>query len=113
MRRSPLLFAVLLFGCADPLPDALGDCADGTDLTWSEVEPLFAEHCTSCHSSQLDGAAREGAPSALNYDTPEAAMSQAFSAWIQIRRGSMPVAGPMPDEDAVVLWEWFSCGGPL
>lgn len=111
--RLPLVASLLLLGgCPSGLPDSLGDCADGTELTWADAGPVFAEHCADCHSSTLSGDARQGATEGVDFDTPDAARSPAFLAWSQIWTGAMPEGDAMEDVDALLLWEWLSCDGP-
>ncbi|MCB9674655.1 MAG: hypothetical protein H6737_06020 [Alphaproteobacteria bacterium] len=121
MRFEGFVVGLVLAGCngAPPdtdeegLPTELGDCASGTSLTWVDVEPIFVESCTSCHSTTLEGPLRNSAPAAVNYDTPEVARNGAFSTWTQIRLERMPLTGgPLVEDDALVVWEWLSCGGP-
>jgi len=102
-------------GTTEPvLPIELGDCADGTSLTWADVEALWADGCTSCHSTALTGADRNGATEFFDYDTAEAAIaSNSFLTWSMIYSGQMPKnTGPLPDDQRWLLWEWLSCGGP-
>lgn len=95
------------------LPIELGDCADGTALTWADVEAVFAAGCTSCHSTALTGEDRNGAAEFFDYDTPQAAINNAFLSWSMIYSGQMPKnTGPLPDDERWLLWEWLSCGGP-
>ena len=103
---------LLLLGCPPKgLPTQLEECPDDS-VTWADAEPVFAEHCTRCHSSTLPDGARSGAPLLINFDTPEAALMQDFVAWTQITTGRMPIGATLPDEDALVIWSWLSCGGP-
>ena len=46
----------------EALPDSLGRCAPDNSVVWLDVEPVFSEHCTECHSSELEDALRQGAP---------------------------------------------------
>ena len=98
----------------EELPIELGDCADGTTLGWADVETIFADACTSCHSTALEGEDRNGATEFFDYDTAEAAIaSNSFLTWSVIYSGQMPKnEGPLPDDQRWLLWEWFSCGGP-
>jgi uncharacterized membrane protein len=91
----------------------MGDCADGTDLTWADAEVVFSDRCTECHSTTLTGDARKGATEFIDYDTAEAAIANSFLTWSMMYSGQMPKdAGPLPDDEAWLLWEWLSCGGP-
>lgn len=96
------------------LPIELGDCADGTVLGWADVEAIWADGCTSCHSTALTGDDRNGAAEFFDYDTAAAAIGgNSFLTWSMIYSGQMPKnTGPLPDDERWVLWEWLSCGGP-
>ena len=97
----------------DPIEATLGDCADGTDLGWTDLEPVFAEHCATCHASTLSGADRNGAAALINYDTEEEAKVNSALTWQVIFSEQMPFnADPLPPADAWQIWEWLSCGGP-
>ena len=120
-----MIFLLLTLGaCADDpkdsatpptttegLPAELGDCAEGTDLGWADLEPVFAGHCTGCHSTTLTGDDRVGAPEMIDYDTEDAALANAFLTWSVIYSGQMPKTGSLSDENALTIWEWLSCGG--
>ncbi len=115
VRRGALVGLVVggIGGCdgtSDELPTSLGDCEDDF-ATWAEAEPVFAEHCTRCHSTQLAVGDRSGAPELINFDTPEEAAVNAFRTWTVIERDIMPTDGAaVPEDDKWVLWEWLSCG---
>jgi len=115
--RPLLLSALALFfvGCGGTaLPTSLGDCADGTDLTWTEIEPILEANCLRCHDSALTGPTdRQQAPANSNYDTPQAARSEPDTTWFNVQSGRMPNDAVFTsDADALDLHEWLSCGGP-
>ncbi len=111
----------LFIGCSvgdggTPLPASLGDCPDDSVISWADVEPAFAANCTRCHHFDLTGGARRAAPRWVDYDTPERAMDAAApeESWRQIAEQGMPSDQPISSaEDALLIWEWYSCGGPL
>ncbi|MEZ4320840.1 MAG: hypothetical protein R3F61_25410 [Myxococcota bacterium] len=95
------------------LPDDLGTCADGTALTWADVEPVFTPNCARCHASTLTGPDRNGATVGVDFDAPETARNGAFLTWSQIYTEKMPKTGDLlSTDDALLIWEWLSCGGP-
>jgi uncharacterized membrane protein len=77
-------------------------------------------HCLSCHSASVRGAAREGAPRGVDFDTPEAVRQWARAIDAHSAAGpssvntSMPPASrPAPSMDERVrLGQWLSCGAP-
>lgn len=112
-RLPVLLLLPLLGGCEAELPSDLGPCEEGTELTWTDVDPIFAATCAPCHDSALaTEAERSGAPPEVNYDTPEAAANNGFLTWSEIWIGRMPKEGEISDEDALLVWEWLSCEEP-
>ena len=105
----------LLFLAACPsaeLPSDLGECPDGSSVSWEQVQPVFAENCTRCHSSELvTPQERSDATEGFDFDSAEAARSSAWLVWSQISSGRMPNDAEF-DADALLVWEWLSCDGP-
>ena len=112
--RQHLWLCLLLTACPGEeaeLPTALGDCGEPT-VTWEQVEPVFADNCTSCHDSTLEEGDRQGASLLINFDSPEEARSNGFLTWTTIQTGRMPPLGPLENSDAMLIWDWLSCNGP-
>ena len=97
---------------ADTLPESLGRCNPDNSTNWSDVEPLFAMHCIDCHSSALDASMRQGAPIGVDYDTAETARLNSDMTWQMIATERMPLQDSVPHEEALLIWDWLSCGGP-
>ena len=121
IRKVPVGFAALLFfGCvkdapidsADSLPESLGRCDPESPPTWADVEPLFADHCTECHSTTNESSSRQGAPIGIDYDSAESSRLNSDLTWQMIVTERMPLKAPMPHEEALLVWDWLSCGGP-
>jgi hypothetical protein len=54
--------------------DANNRCNTGlAKITWTQAQPVFAEYCTPCHAATVQGAARNGAPDDVNFDSADAA----------------------------------------
>ena len=96
----------------EALPDSLGRCAPDNPVVWLDVEPVFSEHCTECHSSELEDALRQGAPVGIDYDTAESSRLNSDRSWQMIVTEQMPLQNPVPTEEALLVWSWLSCGGP-
>lgn len=124
---SPLLFAHGDSSCGGDDgfefgPPTEASCPDdGTDLTFANfAEPFFANYCTRCHSIDVQGADRQGAPSDHNFDTPIEARGLADH--IDWTTGSGPAAtneimpppgGDSPTrEERAQLSTWLACGAP-
>lgn len=111
MMLSSLL---ALVACGpEPLPDTLGDCPDGNLVSWADVEAIFATNCARCHSSDLTGDDRNDAAEYVDFDSADSARVNDFLTWSMIWSEQMPPdqAG-MSEEEAWIVWEWLSCGGP-
>jgi cytochrome c5 len=79
-------------------------------------EKVFATNCLSCHSSELTGGARNGAPPGVNWDTYEATLPNADSAITRaVEAMTMPPAGtkpPLNQEQKDAMLAWQSAGFP-
>lgn len=84
-----------------------GDPIDGDNFA-NFAGPLFATYCTRCHSTQLSGAARNGAPTGFNWD--DEASVRAHLAEIRNAIGVlnfMPPSDPKPacaERQRLVRW---------
>jgi len=96
-------------------------CPDaGTSLTWQDFgKPFVESYCLRCHSDEVQGTARQGAPSDHNFDTHFEC--RAFATHMDEWAGSgpdasntaMPPAEPRPsEEERRMLSEWLACGAP-
>jgi uncharacterized membrane protein len=97
-------------------------CPDGSTLTYASfAEPFFATYCTGCHSSELSGPDRHGAPPDHNFDTPDGIrgaaehIDAAAAAGPDGENDAMPppTADDFPDHtERLQLGEWLACGAP-
>jgi uncharacterized membrane protein len=121
--RTLLLCLPLLAACdggeEDGTPSG-AECPDGSTLTWDTFGRQFlADYCTRCHSSELSGAQRQGAPNDHNFDSVEYVRAEIEHTDAEAAAGpdavntSMPIGGPTPTEDERrKLGEWLACGAP-
>ena len=123
MRRA---FLVLLLACNtdDPGPSARlpteSLCPPDSTLDWDNFGRAFMEsYCTSCHSSELEGAARHGAPSFHDFDTRFGVKGVASHVDSSSAAGpaatniAMPPSGRTPSVDERrLLGEWLACDVP-
>lgn len=120
-----LLVVAMLAGCqSKPLfgPPTQSVCPpEGTTLTYGNFgQPFMERYCTSCHSSDLVGDDRMGAPSFHDFDTLFGIM--AVSDHIDETTAAGPAAvntGMPPDGELTPtlaeredLGEWIACGTP-
>jgi uncharacterized membrane protein len=96
-------------------------CPPASTLTYENFGKSFVEsYCTDCHSSELSGDARNGAPSFHDFDT--LAGIRAVANHIDQTSGigpaaenrNMPPEGePQPtDAEREMLAEWIACNAP-
>jgi hypothetical protein len=96
-------------------------CPPASTLTYENFGSAFMDdYCLRCHSSEVTGADREGAPSDHNFDT--LAEIRTFHEHIDQMAGSGPEAtnDQMPPDDGdaptmaerEMLAEWLACGSP-
>ena len=96
------------------------DCPTGSTLTWANFGQKFmTDYCTRCHASQLTGAARHGAPSFHDFDTPSGVRAVADHIDEEAASGpaatntAMPPDGAKPTlEERQQLGEWLACDAP-
>ena len=110
MRRL-LLSILLCAGCGGG--EGPDPCADAPTYT-NDVAAITAEHCLSCHASDLQGPARSGAPTDLNWDDYEAIEPDVARFADAITSGRMPPMPnpPVPAEQRMLVDEWRACGFP-
>jgi uncharacterized membrane protein len=124
-RAAALAFMIcVLAGC--PQDDIWGPPTEtvcppgGTTLTYTDFgKPFMEKYCTRCHSSELVGADRMGAPSFHDFDSIYGI--RAVANHIDETTASGPAAtnlGMPPDKPAPTLderkqlAEWIACGAP-
>ena len=123
--RAALAAAFMLFtaACGDPLfgPPTQSACPPGgSTLTYEGFgKPFMEEFCTDCHSSQLTGKDRHGAPSFHDFDTlfgikaVHEHIDETAAAGPAATNDSMPPKTPKPTlEQRRLLGEWIACGMP-
>ena len=95
-------------------------CPTGNTLTYENFgQPFMNAYCISCHSSQVSGAARGGAPVDHNYDSVADVRRWATDIDVHAAAGpsatntEMPPALPRPSQDdRLKLGQWLACGAP-
>ncbi len=118
------LFLIVLVGCGgegevgQPIPpetfQPMVSCSEQPALSWENTGRLFLTNwCTGCHSSQLSGKARFGAPGGVDFETE--ALFLPFKERIEARTGgerpSMPPAGGPSQEERELFLRWTACLG--
>lgn len=80
-------------------------------------EQVFESNCLACHSSDLSGSARNGAPNGSDYDTYQAAVNNGVPAVNRaVTQGNMPPSSSrlsaLNDEQKQALKNWQALGFP-
>ncbi len=122
---AAVTFAIAACGGDDEEGAATGaTCPEGSSLTYDNFAVgFFTTYCTVCHSSDLEGLDRHGAPSDHNFDSLEGIMDEAEHIEFEAAAGPDSVNTAMPPEDDAVndvpseeerfdLGEWLACGAP-
>lgn len=122
--RAAILALALAAGCTTESvfgPPTESVCPQGSTLTWDNFGQAFMErYCTRCHSSELKGAARQGAPSFHDFDTRFGVKGVAnhvdettASGPAATNTGMPPSGGAKPTlEERQQLGEWIACDVP-
>jgi uncharacterized membrane protein len=107
-------------GNQEPGPSTGSTCPSQQTLTYENFGRGFLEnYCTRCHSSELSGSARHGAPSGYDWDDIESVRSHSAIIDKMAAAGpdavnmTMPPNAPRPTlEEREQLGEWLECGAP-
>ena len=121
--RFALTTLLLIAACTGASPTSTGTVCPDPDpgtLTYDNFgKPFMDSYCTRCHSSQLEGSQRKGAPSFHDFDSLFGI--KAVSMHIDETTGSGPAAtntgmppdGPKPTKaEREMLAQWIACGMP-
>ena len=88
----------------------LGECPANSDAQQAEGKQVIAQNCTTCHSSQLTGAARGGAPAEYNFDNTALVRDEAEEIYSATESGSMPPVGALSDSQVEAVRVYLACG---
>jgi uncharacterized membrane protein len=99
-------------------PPSMATCPDDSTLTYDNfAKGFFSEYCLSCHSKNVKGAARMGAPADHNFDSLAAIellqdhIDQMAAAGDKQTNVTMPKSNPKPTlAERKKLGEWIACG---
>jgi hypothetical protein len=95
-RKTRALLALLpaLFaGCNFGVPDISASEVPDHPVYWTDVLPLFEDHCTLCHGHPSN----YGAPSDFRLDRYASARAESHNVWEQISEDGMPPAASWGD----------------
>lgn len=100
--------------CA-PFEEPLAMPGDEIDETYSDfAQPFFGDYCTRCHSSELTGAERNGAPTGLDWDVEQTVRDNLSRIRHQVGVSqAMPLSAPYPScAEREALVRWIDAGAP-
>ena len=89
------------------------NCETAEIPSFSDVAAF--EVCTNCHSSEVVGPDREGAPPMINFDVHETAEQYSEEMLFQVSTGRMPPEGSgftLTSAEKQELYTWGQCGTP-
>ena len=95
-------------GHEEELPEV--DCEASTIPSFAEVTAVNS--CLGCHSSELSGGDRSGAPAGIDYDTHPDAVTNAEHGVAEIFAGRMPIGATLSSEEKESFYIWALCGTP-
>jgi mono/diheme cytochrome c family protein len=105
--------ALALAGCGDKI-DAVQEGACTVDLgsvTYQgQIKAIMDGSCTGCHASGLSGAARNGAPPAVDLDSYGGLTASADGSNKRIQNGTMPPSGSLPQGERALFQCWIDLG---
>ena len=89
-------------------------------LGWDNFgEQFMTQYCTKCHSTEVHGGDRRGAPGDHNYDTVEGVqkdldhLDAAAASGPAANNTYMPPYDPSPSrEERELFGKWLACGAP-
>lgn len=102
-------------GCGgDEDAEDLGECPPSSEAQQSAGRLVLNNNCLSCHSSQLTGVARQGAPEEYNFDKLDVVRSEVGEIYGEVEEGEMPPAPAtkITGQDLENLRIWLACGAP-
>ncbi|HLA41058.1 MAG TPA: hypothetical protein VJ417_13740, partial [Candidatus Glassbacteria bacterium] len=86
----------------------LGPVVDYQDVR----DSLFVPVCLNCHDSNKSGAARNGAPVNVNWDTYALAAASAANGNTQVQQGTMPPSGTLTASQKAIFEDWVNLDIP-
>lgn len=90
---------------------AVIDCSREPALDWDNYAAgFFDKNCNGCHSSELTGEARYGAPPGVDFDTEDGALALAERVHERVVvQETMPPGGGLLPSEMRMIDEWLQC----
>ncbi len=110
---AALILFLLTIACGEKIdPVGSGDFINPEKVTYTnDMAEIFPDNCLRCHSTNIQGAERNGAPVDVNFNTYELAKDNATRANARVQAGTMPPdSGPLSDSLKAIFQQWIDDG---
>ncbi|MEM6926381.1 MAG: hypothetical protein AAF602_05605, partial [Myxococcota bacterium] len=110
-----MLLALSACGPRTPSAAPTADTGEACAVTWDGfAKPFVDTWCTPCHSAEVVGVDRRGAPEGIDFETyPKARQwSLLMADAVESTDFPMPPAGGITDAEREALRVWVECGAP-
>lgn len=106
-----LFIALVALNCGEKVNPVRIVPVTETRITYTnDIKPILDNNCIRCHSSEKQGAERNGAPPDVNLDKYETVVDVAERANAKIQSGTMPPTGGLPEEERNLFQQWLDQG---
>jgi hypothetical protein len=110
MKWTPVIAVLIGLSCGDGKDGEIVEFCDRTSVQDGSLGRSFLlNYCTVCHSSQVTGEARNGAPAELNFETLTGLSAHADRVLARTQDETMPPGGGVDADDFL---KWLDCGAP-
>lgn len=96
-------------GCGGGEEGPVGECPPNSEVQQDSGSSILFVTCIGCHSQNLEGAAREGAPVGSDFDTVAPINAQAEEIYARSIDGSMPPGGGLNELQIENLRVYLAC----
>jgi uncharacterized membrane protein len=115
LRATALLLSSLAFGAiagCGAEEEGLGDCPPSSSAAEAAGHDVVIGKCQVCHSSQVTGTNRLGAPEDMNFDNLETVRAEAGEMYEETVSGAMPPdpGSKVTGTDLENMRIWLACG---
>ena len=104
-----VLFAFMTAACGEDT-GPLGECPPNSESQQDLGANVIFFTCSGCHSANLTGAARQGAPVGSDYDTAEQALANAEEIYESAASGTMPPPDGLNADQIETVRIYLACG---
>ncbi len=109
IRFISVLAICIVFGVGCGSEGPVGECPPNSSAQQSSGGFLLSGTCNGCHSQNLEGPDRAGAPVGMDFDTPELTKPYAAAIYDSVLDGSMPPGGGLNELQIEDLRVYLAC----